>query len=48
MACAAARAFSLSLLESRCGSAADGATPTSAAVKWVACEELRIVSPFLS
>ena len=31
-ACAAARAFSLSLLESRCGSAADGATPTSAEV----------------
>ena len=32
MACAAARAFSLSLLESRCGSAADGATTTAAEV----------------
>ena len=51
MACAAARAFSLSLLESRCGSAVDGAIPTSAevvaaSVKWVACEEFRTVSLF--
>ena len=37
MACAAAKAFSLSLLESRCGSAADGATPTSDHFREVGC-----------